>query len=229
MPVEIIFDEQEFINQVNTLLGIFVEEKIIPVKKPEDVLVGISYIDFITSFKKYFPNIKLIRTPEEVEKFDLIIAPGGEDIDPGIYGESNKSSYTNPYRDNIEVPIIKRAMKLGKKLYGSCRGHQLINALNGGTLYQDFIDEMGVEKRHPAQHGLENISDTSIQKYFGDKPVISMHHQAVKRTPLRVTSTYNGIIESCYGKNIITTQFHPEFSSDNKEFFDYLLVWASSK
>jgi len=227
---QIIFDEEEFIRKVNDLMGITQEVKeLVPIKSPEEAKVGTTYIDFISSFRKYFPNIKVIKSPNEVESYDLIIVPGGEDISPSLYGEKNNYSYINPYRDNIEIPIVNQAIHLQKKIFGSCRGHQLINVLLGGKLYQDFVDELGMDKMHSVSHNLENITDPTIGKYFGDISVVSMHHQAVKRTPLRITSTYKGIVESTTGKNIITTQFHPEFADDSKEFFNYIRSWSVSK
>lgn len=222
------FDEAEFLRLKDIALGL-VEKTEELTKKPEDAKVGTTYVDFISSFRRYIPDIKLIKSPLEVESFDLIIVPGGEDISPELYGESNKYSYVNTFRDNIEVPIVKRALHLRKKIFGSCRGHQLINVLAGGNLYQDFIDELGMDRRHSVDHSLENIQDSTIQKYFGEISVVSMHHQAVKQSPLKVTSTYKGIIESTSGRNIITTQFHPEFADNSQEFFNFLRAWSVSK
>ncbi len=218
------FDEQEFLQKIAEIEG-RIEPKKEPAKKKDKIAVGITYLDFMDYFKVYFPNIKLIKSPEEVKLYDLIIVPGGEDVNPRYYNEQNYFSYVNDYRDNQEVPIVRQAINSRKKIYAVCRGHQLVNVLCGGSLYQDLVEEVG--QSHPRNHILESIADDTISKYFGKKEIVSTHHQAVKSTPLTVTSTFQGVIESCRGRNIISTQFHPEFQNGNEEFFKYILDWAS--
>lgn len=218
------FDEQEFLREIARIEGNLVEEEK-PVKKKDKIVVGITYSDFLEYFRKYFPDIRVITSPEEVSKFDLIIVPGGEDVNPILYNEPNYYSYINDFRDNKEVPIVKQAITLKKKIYAVCRGHQLVNVIVGGSLYQDLLEQ--AEQTHPRNHPLEDINDEVIKKYFGKKDIVSTHHQAVKYTPLTVTSTYHGIIESCKNRHIISTQFHPEFEDGNEDFFKYLADWAS--
>ncbi len=222
--MEIMFDEQEFLRKIAELEGRVVEEKKPKVKK-DNVVVGITYIDFMESFKQYYPDIKLIRSLEQVKNFDLIIVPGGEDVNPRLYNEPNNYSSINEQRDAVEVPIVKQALSLRKKIYAVCRGHQLVNALSGGKLFQDLMEEKNLT--HSGWHPLDEINDPIIQKYFGGKMVRSTHHQAVRNTHLTITSMHKGVIESCRGNNIITTQFHPEFQDGNEDFFKYLLEWAS--
>lgn len=224
--MEIEFNEEEFLALVNGINPIKNQEiPVVQKKEANEVKVGITYVDFIESFKHYFPKINLIKSPEDVLNYDLIIVPGGEDVNPALYNEENRYSYVNDYRDSKEIPIVKSAIKNRKKIYAVCRGHQLINVLHGGNLYQDLIDDVGYN--HPGNHPLENIVDDTIKKYFGNKNVISTHHQAVKSTTLRVTSYFNNIIESCMNKYIISTQFHPEFEDGNEAFFNHLINWAT--
>lgn len=223
--VVIQFDEEEFIKAVQMLQGEYVEKPAEPKKEVKEIRVGISYPDFQISFRKYFPNIKVVKSPQDLDNYDLLIVPGGEDVNPSLYSQENRYSFINEYRDGIEIPIVKRAIRINKKIYAVCRGHQLVNVLCGGILIQDLIDEVGYD--HPGNHPLENICSDAINKFFGNKNVISTHHQAVHHTPLRVTSSYKGIIESCENKYIISTQFHPEFQDGNEKFFEYVLNWAT--
>jgi gamma-glutamyl-gamma-aminobutyrate hydrolase PuuD len=68
-----------------------------------------------------------------VEQADLVIIPGGEDINPAIYGQP-KSEYTDDisplcFRDEIEEIMISGAAELDKPIIYICRGYQLAMGL----------------------------------------------------------------------------------------------------
>ena len=69
-----------------------------------------------------------------------IVLRGGADIDPIYYEEehSHLLGFTNPQRDEQEYKIGKRALEDNIPLLGVCRGHQMLNVLDGGSLYQDL-------------------------------------------------------------------------------------------
>jgi putative glutamine amidotransferase len=195
--------------------------------KLSKVRVGITYPFSSGIFKSIYPNMTLIRKPEEVINYDLIIVPGGEDVNPTYYGQSNKASDVNRGRDDIEVPIVERALILKKKMFGTCRGHQLINILLKCRYVQDIFS--GGFKPHESRHTLHNIRPGSVvDRFFSSKPIVSLHHQGVLgvNSTLRATSSYKDIVESCENSNIITTQFHPEFQEGNEDFFNYLLYFS---
>jgi GMP synthase-like glutamine amidotransferase len=102
---------------------------------------------------------------EDPDEADVIVWTGGSDIDPVIYGQHQiKETYTNPSRDEIEIKLYNRVVNKGKLLVGICRGGQLLNALNGGKMYQDVNGHGGT---HP------------ITCHLTDREVIvsSVHHQ----------------------------------------------------
>lgn len=102
-----------------------------------------------------------LRNPED---FGLVTFGGGADISPSIYGHKNLDSYTNPGRDKLEVKVSELASAHKVAQVGICRGMQLLNALNGGTLVQHM---RGHHSGHHACHA-----------YGGEVfPVNSMHHQ----------------------------------------------------
>jgi len=189
------------------------------------IKVGITDTFSMASFKNYYPNISLIKNVADVANYDLIIVPGGADIDPAIYGEVNKASDISKVRDDTEVPLVKEALRLRKKLFGVCRGHQLINALKGCSIIQDLYG-YGY-KAHGNTHDLEwVVSSGLLYKYFNGKPVISMHHQAVLNANIKNVCLYGGVVEGCENNTIITTQFHPEFMEGTADFFAALKSWA---
>lgn len=184
---------------------------------------------FFESFANYFPNLKVIKTVEDIKKADLIIFTGGEDINPSIYGQNTTNAYgINRARDDAETNIFSMANGQNKFMLGVCRGHQLINALLRGRLYQDLYIETG--KFHPGSHTIDTQENSIVGKNF--TRVNSMHHQAVCNCGkgLEITGSYQGIIESCEGQTIITVQFHPEFMEDRSiKFFNDVLTWTQTK
>ena len=196
--------------------------------------VGIAYDAFTESFRRYYPDIKVIKNDsvEEVNKYDLVILSGGEDISSSFYTmghDKNLSFEVNPHRDDVEKRIFSTAINLNKKVLGVCRGHQLINCLVY-NLGNNFIQDITVfgYKPHHGEHSLEILEPGIINNCF--KTVNSYHHQGISRSYLKVTSMYEGVVESCETDQIITTQFHPEFmGSKSITFFKLIEEWVNKK
>jgi len=83
---------------------------------------------------------------KNMKEADVVLFTGGEDISPSLYGET-AGRHTFPYdrpngqlplRDEFEVRNYKEALELGKPMWGTCRGAQLLCALAGGKLVQDM-------------------------------------------------------------------------------------------
>jgi putative glutamine amidotransferase len=100
---------------------------------------------------------------------DIVCFNGGADIATEIYGE--KSVYRSvpehmSHRDQMEVAMYKVAKEKGKFILGICRGAQLVNCLNGGSLWQ-----------HVSNHGTSHamIDLKTKERIF----TTSVHHQAM--------------------------------------------------
>ena len=89
----------------------------------------------------------------------LIAFMGGTDIQPKLYGENPIAETESPdaYRDAKEIDLYKTYENIPK--LGICRGAQLINVLNGGSLYQD-VD--GHEYGHHPIYGYGNLAPDAI-------------------------------------------------------------------
>ena len=115
-----------------------------------------------TGYSSWIGNVEPVKTIEEA---DLVLFPGGSDISPELYGHK-KHPKTHPFksRDQEEVHAYRKAEALGKKIFGTCRGAQLICALQpGGMLIQD--------QPNPGYHSIKTIDGRELQ-------VNSLHHQA---------------------------------------------------
>ena len=155
---------------------------------------------------------------------------GGHDVDPALYGEE-KGPFCGPQngdRDVLEKAVFAYALEKDLPVFGICRGIQLINALCGGTLYQDIPREYEAEEKveHHMKppydlpcHRVEILPDTPLFHLLGrgELAVNSYHHQAVKELapslrPMAVSE--DGLTEALYmpGKRFIqAVQWHPEF------------------
>ncbi len=110
---------------------------------------------------------KDFRSLSAIEKGDVVMFGGGEDISPLLYNEkASKWAYapaTPSTRDEFETRAYHKAIEVGAKCFGICRGAQLLCALAGGKLIQ-----------HITNHGGTHWIETNT----GDKYITSSaHHQ----------------------------------------------------
>lgn len=158
-----------------------------------------------------------------------LLISGGPDIDAALYGEKNLpfNEDISPYRDFLEMYLIKKAIEQNKPLFGICRGIQIMNAAMGGTLYQDIHSQINgrelikhsqtAPKWYPT-HTVIIEEGSKIHGIFGKNSigVNSFHHQAVKDVAPGFTvssRSEDGIIESIeYNDHIfaVGVQWHPE-------------------
>ena len=66
---------------------------------------------------------------------DMIIIPGGVDVNPALYGELNTDSRDiDDELDKLELEVLGYAVENHIPVLGICRGLQIINVFFGGTL-----------------------------------------------------------------------------------------------
>lgn len=179
-----------------------------------------------------------------VDKVDGVIFSGGEDIDPKHFGEE-----TEPYcgsiireRDGQELFMYRYLKSLGKPFLAICRGVQLMNVAEGGTLYQDIYAQIpGLSIRHQRSdaqddaHKVDIVPDTLLHSLLRAErvPVNSRHHQAAKEAApgLRISArSEDGLIEGLEFENGypgLGTQWHPENLSKNREDMQRLFDWLA--
>ena len=171
-------------------------------------------------------NVKQI-----VGMLDGLLAPGGHDIDPAFYGEEVHEAcgkFTR-YEDEYDMELIKEAVNQKKPVLGICRGMQVINALYGGTLYQDIPTQYSKEIVHtrvvPEEENFHTVTieeDSYLAEVLGETEAVRVntsHHQAVKDVAegFRVTAKApDGIIEAMENEDasILCVQWHPERLQD---------------
>lgn len=100
---------------------------------------------------------------------DAVVFTGGPDICPKWYGKNSidKNAFYDHRRDAQEMSLYERATKKDAIVIGICRGAQLINVANGGTLVQDVLG-------HRSAHGLFYRRGEEV---IENMMVTSTHHQ----------------------------------------------------
>lgn len=167
-----------------------------------------------------------------VTRCDGVILPGGGDIDPSYWGEHIKvgTPTLQPIRDQMELVLAKKVIKKGKALLGICRGMQVMNVSDGGSLYQDIPLQLNIPQHI---HSNTTTKDTGVHQIIIKKDgvlygifhktqlkVNSMHHQAIKALGKHYVIEANssdGVIEAIRRKNYpfaLGVQWHPEHMAD---------------
>ena len=147
----------------------------------------------------------------EISRYDGIIIPGGGDLDPARYGQTNTASGNiDNILDERQIDAVKQCVAAGKPIFGICKGVQLINVVFGGTLNQSISGHMGVWHTVSVSRSgwFSNI-------YSGSVRVLSYHHQSIRdladgfQADMRAG---DGTIEAISNneKHIYGVQFHPE-------------------
>lgn len=173
---------------------------------------------------------------------DGLLLPGGADINPEMYGEkpTEKCGKPNETRDNAEPVIFREFLKTNKPILAICRGIQLINVCNDGTLFQDIKDEQKC-KHMDFFSRAGSIHTVSIDKnsmLYGilesDKiNVNSMHHQAINKVGegfIVSAQSEDGFTEAIELQNhpfCIGVQWHPEHmskkSAEQRKIFSFFV------
>lgn len=186
---------------------------------------SLAKIGAIACFIGYEHNL----IPEYVSQFDgLIIAGGHFDHDPELYGQTDfhPTLKRKSMRSQFEKELLEVFLPTKKPVLGICGGHQLINILHGGTLYQDLESQYSADIKHTntvppteAAHGVEIVRGTKLHEWFGcDKTQInSSHHQGIHQLGKGLTVNAlaeDGVIEGIEDSNhpfCLGVQWHPEY------------------
>ena len=166
-----------------------------------------------------------------LDGLDGLLVSGGADIHPATYGEELLPccGETCPERDLMELLLLQEALKRDMPILGICRGHEMLNCVLGGTLYQDIAEQYARILRHPVYerprdqvHGVNLEPGSLIARITGKTSlrVNSRHHQAIGKLGrgLSVNArAEDGLTEGIElpGKRfVLGVQWHPETLAD---------------
>jgi putative glutamine amidotransferase len=165
-----------------------------------------------------------------VSKFDGFLFTGGHDVNPSLYGEKKQDfcGEPNDAKDSLEAVLFREALKYDKPVLAICRGFQFINAVSGGSLYQDIDSQLDPDIRiihrqkkpyEAACHNIEILPGSLLHSIVntGSMDVNSLHHQAVKALASSLKAcavAEDGIVEAAWmpsKKFVLGIQWHAEF------------------
>ena len=153
----------------------------------------------------------------------------GEDIEP-VHYRARRSNFkylekTDPLKDQIEIRLLRHALRRRLPILGICRGSQLLNVVCGGTLYGDVQKEKTSRLKHinnehydAYRHPVSIVAGTPLHQWYGalQLRVNSYHHQGVRDLARRfrpMAFAPDELVEGFYdpkAKFVVGLQFHPE-------------------
>jgi gamma-glutamyl-gamma-aminobutyrate hydrolase PuuD len=153
----------------------------------------------------------------------------GEDIEPGHYKARRENfqhlEKTHPLKDEIEIRLIRHALRKKLPILGICRGSQLLNVVCGGTLYGDVQKEKRSHLKHidfahydAYRHPISIVPASPLSKWYRQETlrVNSYHHQGIRDLAPRfrpMAHAEDGLVEAYYDPKanfVVGLQFHPE-------------------
>lgn len=175
-----------------------------------------------------------------VSRLDGLLVTGGYDVDPARYGQTAGEHTDVPRtdRDAWEDALLAAAIESGTPFLGVCRGLQLLNVHQGGTLHQHLPDALDGDTRYSGDAGVFAVNEASpvagsrIAALYDDAASVdvrSYHHQAIDRlgAGLRVTAVSAGagataeVVQAVEleGDHFgVAVQWHPEELGDLRVF-----------
>jgi putative glutamine amidotransferase len=182
-----------------------------------------------------------------LDSVDGVLLTGGLDVDPALYNEPpHPTTETAPERDKFEIPLSREAVKRDVPLFAICRGVQVLNVAEGGTLVQDIPSAVASTLQHSITQPKNQIAhDVTVTP--GTRlataltptcAVNSRHHQAVGVVaPSFVVSAVSpdGVVEAIEKPDstfCVGVQWHPENFWRTGEFaglFDAFVAAAATR
>jgi gamma-glutamyl-gamma-aminobutyrate hydrolase PuuD len=182
--------------------------------------------------------------PEYMETMRGLLLVEGEDIEPKQFEATPENheylEKTHPLKDEIELHLIRHALKNHLPYLGICRGSQLLNVACGGTLYGDVekqkksrLKHINHDHYHTYRHPITIRAGSPLQKWYGRKTLMvnSYHHQGVRDLAPRfrpMAHAKDGLVEAYYDPKIdflVGLQFHPERLQEEPE--GNLRIWEA--
>lgn len=186
--------------------------------------VTLPYLQFASKYGK--AEIITPAKEDDIRDLDLLILPGGMDVNPSNYGEvpGYFTSHTDVYKQFFLDNNLSNYINAGIPVFGICLGLQQLNVFFGGSLEQDYANNAS-GRNDEAESITVNLAQVNKslnlslkQDYFKDMKVNSMHHQAVtndKLAPdlkvLAISNAYRNVEAFIHNElRVAAVQWHPE-------------------
>jgi putative glutamine amidotransferase len=181
-----------------------------------------------------------VTVADYARELDALVLMGGSDVAPESYGETPLEAAWagDKIRDDYEIALYRAFVAAGKPVLGVCRGAQVINVAQGGTLYQDIATQKPGALNHRNwdiydrnAHATALVAGSGLARLYPRLALTktnSVHHQAVKDLGRELTveawSEPDHVVEAIRWTGpsyVFAVQWHPEFhDGDDRSFID---------
>ena len=171
------------------------------------------------------------------EHLDGLLLPGGTDIDPRLYRAQPDPELLvpEPERDELELGLLAAALPMELPVLGICRGIQMLNVHQGGTLAQHVPEHSHFDRpTDTLVHPVRFAEGSALHGLYGcSVEVNSLHHQTLDELGHDLTATAwadDGCIEGVeMGDWVVAVQWHPEMMTTRATdpLFGWLVERAS--
>jgi putative glutamine amidotransferase len=171
------------------------------------------------------PVMREANRPLSLYGSEGLVLTGGPDVNPGLYGETRRAETEQPdgERDALEASLLEEALAQDLPILAICRGLQILNVSQGGTLIQHLNPPHRHQRTDASRelpvHPVTIEPHTLLSTIAGTDTwqVNSRHHQAVRTIAgnLRVSAfdpedrTVEAI-EHPDRRFVLAVQWHPE-------------------
>lgn len=188
------------------------------------------------------PLILPVTRPELAEQYmklvDKLVLTGGQNVEPIHYQEKlliDSSNYF-PERDRFELALIEAAHHQEKPIFGICRGMQLFNVAQGGSLHQEVLGHWQENTGNQPSQDLYFPIESQLSQIYAQEPTVnSFHHQAINKlaSSLEIIAlspdkqTIEAVQSTRDSHTFLGVQWHPELLYGEREtenrLFDYIV------
>ena len=188
------------------------------------------------------PLILPVTRPELADQYmklvDKLVLTGGQNVEPIHYQEKlliNSSNYF-PERDRFELALIEAAHHQEKPIFGICRGMQLYNVAQGGSLHQEVLGHWQENTGNQPSQDLYFPIESQLSQIYAQEPTVnSFHRQAINKLApsLEIIAlspdkqTIEAVQSTRDSHTFLGVQWHPELLYGEREtenrLFDYIV------
>lgn len=188
------------------------------------------------------PLIFPVTRPQLAEQYmklvDKLVLTGGQNVEPIHYQEKLLIDSSNcfPERDRFELALIEAAHHQEKPIFGICRGLQLYNVAQGGSLHQEVLGHWQENTGNQPSQDLYFPIESQLSQIYAQEPTVnSFHRQAINKLApsLEIIAlspdkqTIEAVQSTRDSHTFLGVQWHPELLYGEREtenrLFDYIV------
>ena len=171
------------------VVGITAHESLVGDPAGVEVLHHVTNVAYAKAVRKAggVPVLLPMTSPADVELYlgaiDAVLVTGGDDVNPDRY-EADAHPETrpaDPARDEFEIALINAAIRDDRPLLCICRGIQVLNVAQGGSLQQHYDGHFDIPNYNQSVHDVMLEPGSTLAEVMGAAcvSVNSLHHQAL--------------------------------------------------